>query len=348
MTKSTLSKTFGMLSLAFVKLRVLQVLIVCAVLLICIRLERLYSISDDIFVNGAKAEAKPAEKKDPEPAAAADPAKKADAPAAAEKPATAEKPAATEKKAEFTADQKGKEGFKAESFDILELSAEQVEVLRTLSKRHRDLVDRERSISEREATLQAIELRLDQKTAELKKIQDYLKQLLDQKDEKEKESIKKLVVVYQKMKPAEAANILQGLDLETLLNIMDEMKDGNVSAIIAKMEPVKARVLTIELAQRRKKLEDKMQHEQEVEQEAEKAEQAPPIVPAAAPAQAVKEAAVSTDPAKPVVDPVPLDLKNEKPITPAKKPAEKPSKPKLEMAKPAPSQLDSKSLEAKK
>jgi len=280
MNKRLLSKIAGLLSPIFVKLRLLQVLIVCAALMIVIRLERLYNFSDDVFVQGAKAEQKVEEKK-PEPA------KKEEAPTEAKPTPEEKKLAAPEvKESDFPTDQKTKEGFTAESFDILSLSSEQVEVLRTLSKRHRDLVQRERSISEREATLQAIEQRLDQKTEELKKIQEYLQQLLGQKDEKEQEAIKKLVQVYEKMKPTEAATILQELDLETLLNIMDEMKDTKVSGILAKMEPIRARYLTMELAQRRKKLEEKMQKDHE--DDAEVAKLTPALgasapVPAAAP-----------------------------------------------------------------
>lgn len=250
MSKRTFSTLARVLTPAFVKLRLLQVFMLCAALLICIKLERVYSISNSILVNSAKAAETTEQPKENPPAT---PAKAIPA---------AEKPAAPADNSGFPTE-KPKEGFKTENFDILELSPDQVEVLRTLSKRHRDLVQRERSISEREATLQAIEQRLDKKTDELKKIQEFLQQLLGQKSEKEKEALKKLVIVYEKMKPQEAATILQGLDHETLLSIMDEMKDGKVSAIIAKMDPPKARMLTRELAQRRQRLEERMrmQHE---------------------------------------------------------------------------------------
>ncbi len=327
MNKRLLSKIAGLLSPAFVKLRLLQVLMVCAALMILIRLERLYNFSDDVFVQGAKAEQK-AEEKKPEPA------KKEEAPPAAK----AAEPEA--KKSEFPTDQKPKEGFTAENFDILSLSSEQVEVLRTLSKRHRDLVQRERSITEREATLQAIEQRLDQKTEELKKIQEYLQQLLGQKDEKEKESIKKLVQVYEKMKPTEAATILQELDLETLLNIMDEMKDTKVSGILAKMEPIRARYLTMELAQRRKKLEEKMQKDHEDDAEVAKLTPAlggPVPVPAAAP-DVGKPVAANNEPqaVKAPAEDKNAKLVDEKTAKPATEPA-----PKADPAKPAPAKTES-------
>lgn len=255
----------------FVRLRLIQVLIVCAIALVFIRAERLYYLNDILFVNAATASlavpqktptapptGSPAPTAPATPSTAPSPSESATPPPEATPVGKADAPASG-----FPKD-KPAEGFKAENFDILELSPDQVEVLRTLSKRHRDLVQRERSISEREATLQAIEQRLDQKTDEMKKIQEYLQQLLGQKSEKEQEALKKLVAIYEKMKPAEAANILQGLDLETLLNIMEGMKEAKESAILAKMEPLRARIITIELAQRRKKLEEKMQKQQEV------------------------------------------------------------------------------------
>lgn len=250
MSKRTFTTLARVLTTAFVKLRLLQVFMLCAAVLVCVKLERVYSISNSIFVHSAQAAEAPEQPKENPPAT---PAKAMPVP---------EKTAAPADNSGFPTE-KPKEGFKTENFDILELSPDQVEVLRTLSKRHRDLVQRERTISEREATLQAIEQRLDKKTDELKKIQEFLQQLLGQKSEKEKEALKKLVIVYEKMKPQEAATILQGLDHETLLSIMDEMKDGKVSAIIAKMDPPKARMLTRELAQRRQRLEERMrmQHE---------------------------------------------------------------------------------------
>lgn len=303
---------YNFLSTAFVRLRVLQVLMVCALFLVVMRLERIYSFSENIFVNAAKAE-----KTKDHPAEA-----KKDTPPQEPKHQDKKKPEPEKPKDKFE-NTKKTDGFSAENFDILELSGEQVEVLRTLSKRHRDLVERERSISEREATLQAIEKRLDNKTEELKKIQDYLKQLLGQKDEKEKESIKKLVLVYQKMKPQEAATILQELDLETLLNIMDEMKETNVSSILSKMEPLRARFLTLEIAQRRKKLEEKMQKEHDSNQEVaklipeEKAKADPP---------ATKEAAEG--PPKKEPDPVGQIPDTVKTVKPASAPIKGPEKPK--------------------
>jgi flagellar motility protein MotE (MotC chaperone) len=309
----------------------LQVLMVCAVLLIFVRLERLYNISDDIFVNAASAQQKA---ESPAVATAPAPPKPEEA-----KVMPAEKPTAEAKKDAFPSDQKPKKGFKAEGFDILQLSAEQVEVLRTLSKRHRDLVQRERSISEREATLLAIEQRMDKKTAELKKIQGFLEQLLSQKGEKEKEAIKKLVVVYEKMKPIEAASIL------------DEMKDGKVSAIFAKMEPLRARILTTELSQRRKKLEEKMKDEHEAS-----ADQAK-LIPAVAPAPVDASKPAAPDVGKPALEPQPLPDKVVKPVADAPK-IDKPNKsqptvampimPKVEKPKAVAAKSDASKLESPK
>jgi flagellar motility protein MotE (MotC chaperone) len=343
MNRDRLARFLGLIFLAFVKLRVLQVLMVCAVLLIFVRLERLYNISDDIFVNAASAQQKA---ESPAVATAPAPPKPEEA-----KVMPAEKPTAEAKKDAFPSDQKPKKGFKAEGFDILQLSAEQVEVLRTLSKRHRDLVQRERSISEREATLLAIEQRMDKKTAELKKIQGFLEQLLSQKGEKEKEAIKKLVVVYEKMKPIEAASILQELDLDTLLSILDEMKDGKVSAIFAKMEPLRARILTTELSQRRKKLEEKMKDEHEAS-----ADQAK-LIPAVAPAPVDASKPAAPDVGKPALEPQPLPDKVVKPVADAPK-IDKPNKsqptvampimPKVEKPKAVAAKSDASKLESPK
>lgn len=243
--------TFGPLFLQRIKL--LPTLVVFAGLLMVVKFDRVYQTSKLLFVSSAQAQDpvkdKPADatqKPAAEPVHAAE-----EAPKDMPKDAPSAQPAAHDVKA-VTAEGK-------EDFNILDLTPSKIEVLRTLSKRHQELVARENSIAEREATLEAVEKRLDQKVASLDKIQQYLETLLKQKEEKEKESTKRLVMVYEKMKPAVAANILQGIDLETLLNIMEQMKEGKASEIISKMEPLRARILTMELAQRRQKQEQAFQ-----------------------------------------------------------------------------------------
>lgn len=145
-----------------------------------------------------------------------------------------------------------------EEFDILKLTPEKVQVLKMLANRRQEIAQQEKVLQERESVLAAIEKRLDEKSTKLKELEGNLKTLVEQKDEKDSEAAKKLAIMYAKMKPDTAANILQGLDLETLLSIMEQMKDAQASLILANMTPEKARYLTMVIAKRRSEKEQQL------------------------------------------------------------------------------------------
>ena len=50
------------------------------------------------------------------------------------------------------------------------------------------------------------------------------------------------------MKPADAAQILQQMDMPVLLQLLSRMKDQKTAPILAAMDPVKARAITMALA----------------------------------------------------------------------------------------------------
>lgn len=57
--------------------------------------------------------------------------------------------------------------------------------------------------------------------------------------------------IYEAMKPKEAARIFEKLDMPVLLDVVERMKERKASAVLAKMDPTKAKSVTLELAQRR-------------------------------------------------------------------------------------------------
>jgi flagellar motility protein MotE (MotC chaperone) len=63
--------------------------------------------------------------------------------------------------------------------------------------------------------------------------------------------MRSLVKIYENMKPKDAAKIFEQLDMGIMLEVVERMKEQKVAPILAEMNPVKARELTSELAQRR-------------------------------------------------------------------------------------------------
>lgn len=128
----------------------------------------------------------------------------------------------------------------------------EVEILQDLAKRRTELDERERDISLKENSLVVIEKSLDKKIETIKELQVQLQSVLSQYETKEDEKIKSLVKVYESMKPQDAAKIFEQLQMSILIEVSVHMKEAKLAQILAKMDPYKAKELTIELANRRK------------------------------------------------------------------------------------------------
>ncbi len=139
-----------------------------------------------------------------------------------------------------------------EEGDIDELSNANITVLRQLSERRRALDTRENELERREALMEAAKAELGQKFEELSGLRNEIRQLLDQQSEAEEAQLTSLVKIYEGMKPKDAANILNTLDLEVLLQVMGRMNERRLSPILAQMDPSRAREVTINLATRKK------------------------------------------------------------------------------------------------
>jgi len=125
-------------------------------------------------------------------------------------------------------------------------------LLKNLSKRRKELDDWANTIAMKESVLNATEKKISGKMAELKKLETKVIKLLEQYKIKEDGKNRKLVKIYEGMKPANAAKILNNISMDILLEIAGGMKEDIASKIIAKMDTNKARELTVKLANQRR------------------------------------------------------------------------------------------------
>ena len=140
---------------------------------------------------------------------------------------------------------------KAEKKPLDNLSRSEMDLLKELSKR-RDTLDKEKKdMNVREQVLKATENKIDQKVGELKNLQSQLEVLMKQYDQKENSKILSLVKIYETMKPKDADKIFNELEMPVLLKVVSNMKEVKVAPVIASMDPVKARDLSIELAKQK-------------------------------------------------------------------------------------------------
>lgn len=126
-------------------------------------------------------------------------------------------------------------------------SEAELAVLQQLEQRRDQLAQRETELQRRETLLTATESRIDEKVSSLKNLQATLEGLIKQHDAEQENKLKSLVKIYETMKPADAARIFEQLDLDTLLPVVEKMKERNLAAILAKLDPMKARDVTVEL-----------------------------------------------------------------------------------------------------
>ena len=168
-------------------------------------------------------------------------------------PSAGEAEAPAEAVADGVADGEGAAGEAdmLEADDPFDLSDEEIILLQQLSKRREEIDAQARDIEQRSTLLAAAEERIEQKMEELRALQAAIQEMLIEHDEQEEAQLRSLVKIYENMKPKDAARIFEQLDMIVLLEVVDRMKERKVAPILAKMNPSKAKAVTLELAQRR-------------------------------------------------------------------------------------------------
>jgi flagellar motility protein MotE (MotC chaperone) len=130
------------------------------------------------------------------------------------------------------------------------LSPAELRVLQSLGTRRGQLDQREQDIDVQLQLLAAAEAKLDAKMKALSGLKGDISGLLGQVDAQKKAEVDRLVVVYQGMKPKDAAARMTLLDDSVRLPIAAKMKERALSQVLANMSPGEAKILTERLAAR--------------------------------------------------------------------------------------------------
>lgn len=129
------------------------------------------------------------------------------------------------------------------------LSQAEVQVLQALGQRRQALEERAGAIDTDAQLLTVAERRLDERLAELRRLEASVGALLGQLDEQSAARVANLVDVYQRMRAKDAAAIFDTLDEETLVLVASRMRQQNLAEVMGRMDPGRARVLTQRLAE---------------------------------------------------------------------------------------------------
>lgn len=125
---------------------------------------------------------------------------------------------------------------------------EEMELITQLRQRRETLESRSTSLDLQEKLLESTEKRINQKIGQLEVLEERIKNHLRLFEEKETEQLQSIVSIYETMKPKEAAPRFEALSLQTQLDLVQLMNPRKVAALMEKMTPRKASVLTTELA----------------------------------------------------------------------------------------------------
>ena len=137
------------------------------------------------------------------------------------------------------------------TFDPLTLTKAEIDVLRQLAKRRDELDARAKALDDREALLKATEQKIAVQVQQMKQMKGEYEQAKNARDDAAEANMRRLVTVYESMKPEEAARIFETMEGAVLLDVVTRMGERRLAPILAQMSPAKAQALTIAMANRR-------------------------------------------------------------------------------------------------
>jgi flagellar motility protein MotE (MotC chaperone) len=127
------------------------------------------------------------------------------------------------------------------------LSSTEIDLLKSLSKRRKDLDNRESGLAFREKAISGTNKQIAEQVDILQSLNNDLKQFTTQYNSKYDEKNARLVKIYETMRPKDAARIFEEMQLNVLLEVLDKMKETKLANILSSMDPIKAKEITIAL-----------------------------------------------------------------------------------------------------
>lgn len=120
-------------------------------------------------------------------------------------------------------------------------------LLERLGERREELDGRMRELEMRERLLDTAEKKLDGRAGDLKALEEKANPAAKAAAEETK-AIKNLVIMYEAMKPKDAARVFDRLGLDVLVPVVQQMNPRKMSEVLAAMSPDRAEKLTVALA----------------------------------------------------------------------------------------------------
>jgi flagellar motility protein MotE (MotC chaperone) len=121
-------------------------------------------------------------------------------------------------------------------------------LLERLGERREEIESRMRELEMRERLLDTAEKKLDGRVGDLKQLEDKVDSPTAKPADEAAKAIKNLVIMYETMKPKDAARVFDRLGLDVLVPVVQQMNPRKMSDVLAAMSPDRAEKLTVALA----------------------------------------------------------------------------------------------------
>lgn len=118
------------------------------------------------------------------------------------------------------------------------------DVLRSLTRERELVAQQKQDIEDRNAELALARERLAIEKASLTELKSSIENLLARVDAAQTDDLQRLISFYKNMKPADAARIMDDLDIETTVMVLGTMNPRTAAPILAKVSPVRARAVS--------------------------------------------------------------------------------------------------------
>lgn len=122
------------------------------------------------------------------------------------------------------------------------------QLLERLVARRSELEQYEKDLALRASIVDAAEKRIEERSTTLEALEAQISSLVDQRQEMEAGQFASIVAMYENMRPKDAANIFNNLDMPVLLQVAKTMSPRKMAPILAAMEAPRAQELTVQMA----------------------------------------------------------------------------------------------------
>lgn len=124
-------------------------------------------------------------------------------------------------------------------------------LLAAVAEQKDELTMRGRRLADAEAVLAATEARVGAQVSRLSEIKSEIESLMTQRSALQQEDIRRMVAIYEAMKPKDAARIFNDLETGIVVDVLDRMPERRSAPILAELVDEKAREVTRTILQRR-------------------------------------------------------------------------------------------------